>query len=104
MTKLVLFGVLITSSQKRNPLIFIVVKITNHPEDSGLPSGGGLMHGHHGPASVQSGSQPSGEPQCCFILMSMSEVIFLHQHSIEWFDPYAPEHRRSVWKHKPFWW
>uniref|UniRef100_H2T6S1 Transcription factor E2-alpha n=1 Tax=Takifugu rubripes TaxID=31033 RepID=H2T6S1_TAKRU len=28
--------------------------ITNHPEDSGLPSGGGLMHGHHGPASVQS--------------------------------------------------
>eukprot|EP00066_Takifugu_rubripes_P025505 XP_011614771.1 PREDICTED: transcription factor E2-alpha-like isoform X1 [Takifugu rubripes] len=34
--------------------------ITNHPEDSGLPSGGGLMHGHHGPASVQSGSQPSG--------------------------------------------
>uniref|UniRef100_A0A674N1B5 Transcription factor E2-alpha n=1 Tax=Takifugu rubripes TaxID=31033 RepID=A0A674N1B5_TAKRU len=56
--------------------------ITNHPEDSGLPSGGGLMHGHHGPASVQSGSQPSGEPQCCFTLMSISEVIFLHLHSI----------------------
>ncbi|CAG07740.1 unnamed protein product, partial [Tetraodon nigroviridis] len=34
--------------------------ISNHPEDSGLPSGGGLMHGHHGPTSVQPGSQPSG--------------------------------------------
>uniref|UniRef100_H3DCZ2 Transcription factor E2-alpha n=1 Tax=Tetraodon nigroviridis TaxID=99883 RepID=H3DCZ2_TETNG len=33
--------------------------ISNHPEDSGLPSGGGLMHGHHGPTSVQPGSQPS---------------------------------------------
>ncbi|XP_076600990.1 transcription factor 3a isoform X4 [Chaetodon auriga] len=36
--------------------------ISGHHEDSGLPSGGGLLHGHHGSASVQPGSQPSGLP------------------------------------------
>ncbi|XP_039671460.1 transcription factor 3a isoform X1 [Perca fluviatilis] len=35
--------------------------LSGHHEDSpGLPSSGGLMHGHHGPASVQPGSQPEG--------------------------------------------
>ncbi|XP_042353130.1 transcription factor 3a isoform X2 [Plectropomus leopardus] len=35
--------------------------VSGHHEDSaGLPSSGGLMHGHHGPASVQPGSQPEG--------------------------------------------
>ncbi|KAL7386356.1 hypothetical protein ABVT39_007273 [Epinephelus coioides] len=35
--------------------------VSGHHEDSaGLPSSGGLMHGHHGPSSVQPGSQPEG--------------------------------------------
>ncbi|XP_060900450.1 transcription factor 3a isoform X1 [Labrus mixtus] len=35
--------------------------LSSHHEDSvGLPSSGGLMQGHHGPASVQHGSQPDG--------------------------------------------
>ncbi|XP_034743403.1 transcription factor 3a isoform X2 [Etheostoma cragini] len=35
--------------------------LSGHHEDSpGLPSSGVLMHGHHGPASVQPGSQPEG--------------------------------------------
>ncbi|XP_032386639.1 transcription factor E2-alpha isoform X2 [Etheostoma spectabile] len=35
--------------------------LSGHREDSpGLPSSGGLMHGHHGPASAQPGSQPEG--------------------------------------------
>ncbi|XP_041659423.1 transcription factor 3a isoform X2 [Cheilinus undulatus] len=35
--------------------------VSGHNEDSvGLPSSGGLMQGHHGPASVQQGSQPEG--------------------------------------------
>ncbi|XP_059200231.1 transcription factor 3a isoform X2 [Centropristis striata] len=35
--------------------------MSSHHEDSaGLPSSGGLMHGHHGPSSVQPGSQPEG--------------------------------------------
>nr|XP_046265374.1 transcription factor 3a isoform X1 [Scatophagus argus] len=36
--------------------------ISSHHEDSSLPSSGGLLHGHHGPASVQPGSQPAGLP------------------------------------------
>ncbi|XP_068593775.1 transcription factor 3a isoform X2 [Cebidichthys violaceus] len=31
-----------------------------HEESAGLPSSGGLMHGHHGPTSAQPGSQPEG--------------------------------------------
>ncbi|XP_063742255.1 transcription factor 3a isoform X1 [Eleginops maclovinus] len=31
-----------------------------HEDSAGLPSSGGLMHGHHGPASGQTGSQPEG--------------------------------------------
>lgn len=34
--------------------------VSSHHEDSGVPSSGGLLHGHHGPASVQTGSQPEG--------------------------------------------
>ncbi|XP_071347419.1 transcription factor 3a isoform X3 [Trachinotus anak] len=35
--------------------------VSSHHEDSvGLPSSGGLLHSHHGPTSVQSGSQPEG--------------------------------------------
>ncbi|XP_069013224.1 transcription factor 3a isoform X2 [Embiotoca jacksoni] len=35
--------------------------VSSHHEDSvGLPSSGGLLHGHHGPASGQAGSQPEG--------------------------------------------
>ncbi|KAM3865962.1 transcription factor E2-alpha-like [Diretmus argenteus] len=35
--------------------------VSNHHEDSaGLPSSGGLLHSHHGPPSVQPGSQPEG--------------------------------------------
>ncbi|XP_056276536.1 transcription factor 3a isoform X2 [Pseudoliparis swirei] len=32
----------------------------HHEESAGLPSSGGLVHGHHGPTSVQPGSQPEG--------------------------------------------
>lgn len=35
--------------------------MSNPPEDSGLPSTGGYLHGHRGPASAQPGSQPTGE-------------------------------------------
>ncbi|KAM6920407.1 transcription factor 3a isoform 2-T2 [Lycodopsis pacificus] len=31
-----------------------------HEDSAGLPSSGGLMHGHHGPTSVPPGSQPEG--------------------------------------------
>ncbi|XP_068455665.1 transcription factor 3a isoform X2 [Clinocottus analis] len=31
-----------------------------HEDSAGLPSSGGLMHGHHGPTSGQPGSQPEG--------------------------------------------
>ncbi|XP_071755705.1 transcription factor E2-alpha-like isoform X1 [Centroberyx gerrardi] len=35
--------------------------VSSHHEDSvGLPSSGGLLHGHHGPPSGQPGSQPEG--------------------------------------------
>ncbi|XP_056246915.1 transcription factor 3a isoform X2 [Seriola aureovittata] len=35
--------------------------LSSHHEDSaGLPSSGGLLHSHHGPQSVQSGSHPEG--------------------------------------------
>ncbi|XP_008292695.1 transcription factor 3a isoform X2 [Stegastes partitus] len=35
--------------------------VSSHHEDSaGLPSSGGLLHGHHGAASVQPASQPEG--------------------------------------------
>ncbi|KAM4605460.1 transcription factor E2-alpha-like [Polymixia lowei] len=35
--------------------------VSNHHEDSaGLPSSGGVLHGHHGAPSVQPGSQPEG--------------------------------------------
>ncbi|XP_051262980.1 transcription factor 3a isoform X1 [Dicentrarchus labrax] len=34
--------------------------MSSHHEDSGLPSSGGHLHGHHGPASAQPGSQPEG--------------------------------------------
>uniref|UniRef100_A0A3P8SYH0 Transcription factor E2-alpha n=1 Tax=Amphiprion percula TaxID=161767 RepID=A0A3P8SYH0_AMPPE len=35
--------------------------MSSHHEDSvGLPSSGGLLHGHHGASSVQPGSQPDG--------------------------------------------
>ncbi|XP_076000739.1 transcription factor 3a isoform X2 [Genypterus blacodes] len=34
--------------------------VSNHHEDSGLPSSGGLVHGHHGSQNVQPGSQPEG--------------------------------------------
>ncbi|XP_067461695.1 transcription factor 3a isoform X2 [Thunnus thynnus] len=35
--------------------------LSSHHEDSvGLPSSGGLLHGHHGSTSVQPGSQPEG--------------------------------------------
>ncbi|XP_030607561.1 transcription factor 3a isoform X3 [Archocentrus centrarchus] len=35
--------------------------VSSHHEDSaGLPSSGGLLHGHHGSASVPPGSQPEG--------------------------------------------
>ncbi|XP_040910859.1 transcription factor 3a isoform X1 [Toxotes jaculatrix] len=35
--------------------------VSSHREDSvGLPSSGGLLHSHHGPTSVQPGSQPEG--------------------------------------------
>ncbi|XP_062284648.1 transcription factor E2-alpha-like isoform X1 [Scomber scombrus] len=35
--------------------------LSSHLEDSaGLPSSGGLLHGHHGSSSVQPGSQPEG--------------------------------------------
>ncbi|XP_022610813.1 transcription factor E2-alpha-like isoform X2 [Seriola dumerili] len=35
--------------------------LSSHHEDSaGLPSSGGLLHSHHGPPSVQSGSHPEG--------------------------------------------
>ncbi|XP_056149488.1 transcription factor 3a isoform X3 [Lampris incognitus] len=35
--------------------------VSNHHEDSaGLPSSGGLLHGHHSAPSVQAGSQPEG--------------------------------------------
>ncbi|XP_029929586.1 transcription factor 3a isoform X5 [Myripristis murdjan] len=35
--------------------------VSSHHEDSvGVPSSGGLLHGHHGPSSVQPGSQPEG--------------------------------------------
>lgn len=44
----------------------VVRKLSSHLEDSGLPSAGGLLHGHQSPASVQPGSQPTGEPFCCF--------------------------------------
>ncbi|KAM9349193.1 transcription factor E2-alpha-like [Symphorus nematophorus] len=36
--------------------------MSSHHEDSGLPSSGGLLHGHHSPASVQPGSQATGLP------------------------------------------
>ncbi|XP_019117726.1 transcription factor 3a isoform X4 [Larimichthys crocea] len=34
--------------------------MSSHHEESGLPSSGGLLHSHHGNASVQPGSQPAG--------------------------------------------
>uniref|UniRef100_A0A8C2X5W1 Transcription factor E2-alpha n=1 Tax=Cyclopterus lumpus TaxID=8103 RepID=A0A8C2X5W1_CYCLU len=41
--------------------LIVVLKMSGHHEESaGLPSSGGLMHGHHGPTSVQPGSQPEG--------------------------------------------
>ncbi|KAM8726963.1 transcription factor 3a isoform 3-T3 [Acanthopagrus schlegelii] len=33
--------------------------MSGHHEDSGLPSSGGLLHGHNGSASAQTGSQPA---------------------------------------------
>lgn len=44
----------------------VVLKLSGHLEDSGLPSAGGLLHGHQSPASVQPGSQPTGEPFSSF--------------------------------------
>lgn len=51
---------------KPDVVLTVVLKLSGHPEDSGLPSAGGLLHGHQSPASVQPGSQPTGEPFCCF--------------------------------------
>ncbi|XP_044074177.1 transcription factor 3a isoform X5 [Siniperca chuatsi] len=34
--------------------------VSSHHEDSGLPSSGGLLHGHHGTTSLQPGSQHEG--------------------------------------------
>lgn len=55
-------------------------KVSSHHEDSaGLPSSGGLLHGHHGSASVPQGSQPEGFTGVTFssrylpVLYSMSK-------------------------------
>lgn len=69
------FCVLLTTFLQNNSH-FYVLKVPNHHEDSvGLPSSGGLLNSHLGPASVQPGSQPesfTSKTSCCaFILISI---------------------------------
>lgn len=62
--------------------------MSGHHEDSGLPSSGGLLHGHNGSASAQPGSQPAGETSWFFVIclyfMSQRVLILCHHWTVFW--------------------
>lgn len=60
----------------------VVLKMSSHHEDSGLPSSGGLLHGHHGPAAAQPGSQPTGEAPCPSVLLLKVCVVVCETHAV----------------------